>query len=297
MPGRMTKAMLSKILPFFLMPLGVTTALVLAGIVFRRRFLCLAGILVLWVAAMLVTSYPFIRMIEGHAVRMAAEDMPKADAIVVLSGGHLTAPGDPPVSEWNDADRFFGGIALFQADKAPLLVFTDGWFPWQPDMPSQGRAMQQHALDMGVRPESLRVTGPVVNTAAEAVAVARMLPASAGVLQVTSAYHMARAKKEFEQAWLGVVTYPVDFQVTEGKKLSVMDFLPYAEALQNTERRIKEILGRIMTSLWNRAYFYHRRISVIWSSSLFGMHSPAITSPPSAPKSMLLKKSSPNMSA
>jgi hypothetical protein len=45
--------------------------------------------------------------------------------------------------------------------KAPLLVFTDGWSPWQPDMPSQGRAMQQHALDMGVLPESLRVTDPV----------------------------------------------------------------------------------------------------------------------------------------
>jgi hypothetical protein len=78
---------LSKILPFFLMPLGVTTALVLAGIVFRRRLLCLVGILVLWVAAMPVTSDPFIRMIVGHAVRMAAEDMPGADAIVVLSGG------------------------------------------------------------------------------------------------------------------------------------------------------------------------------------------------------------------
>jgi len=96
-----------------------------------------------------------------------------------------TAPGDPPVSEWKDADRFFGGIALLQAGKAPLLVFTDGWSPWQPDMPSQGRAMQQHALDMGVGPEHLRVTDRVVNTAAEAVAVARMLPASARVLLVT----------------------------------------------------------------------------------------------------------------
>jgi hypothetical protein len=61
--------------------------------------------------------------------------------------------------------RFFGKIALFRAGKAPLLVFTDGWSPWQPDMPSQGRAMQQHALDMEVRPGSLRVTDPVVNTA------------------------------------------------------------------------------------------------------------------------------------
>ena len=117
------------------MPLGVTTALVLAGILLRRRFLCLAGILVLWVAAMPVTSNPFIRMIEGNAVRMAAEDMPKVDAIVVLSGGRVTAPGDPPVSEWNDGDRFFGGIELFRAGKAPLLIFTDGWSPWRPDRP------------------------------------------------------------------------------------------------------------------------------------------------------------------
>lgn len=240
---------LSKILPFFLMPLGVTTALVLAGIFFRRRLLCLAGILVLWVAAMPVTSDPFIRMIEGNAVRMATGDMPKADAIVVLSGGRVTAPGDPPTSEWMDADRFFGGIELFRAGKAPLLIFTDGWSPWQPDMPSQGRAMQQHALDMGVPPESLRVTDPVVNTAAEAEAVARMLPASARVLLVTSAYHMARAKMEFEQAGLGVVPYPVDFQVSQGKKRSIMDFLPKAAALENTEQGIKEILGRMMTSL------------------------------------------------
>jgi uncharacterized SAM-binding protein YcdF (DUF218 family) len=240
---------LSKVLPFFLMPLGVATALVLAGIVLRRRLLCLAGILVLWVAAMPVASDPFMRMIEGQAVRMATEDMPGADAIVVLSGGRVTAPGDPPVSEWNDPDRFFGGIALFKAGKAPLLVFTDGWSPWQPDMPSQGRAMQEYALDMGVRPENLRVTDRVVNTAAEAGAVAGMLPPSARVLLVTSAYHMARAKKEFEQAGLGVVPYPVDFQVSQGKRWAVMDFLPRAGALQNTERGIKEILGRIMTRI------------------------------------------------
>ena len=75
-----------------------------------------------------------------------------------------------------------------------------------------------------------------------------MLPASARVLLVTSAYHMARAKKEFEQAGLGVVAYSVDFQVSAGKRWSVMDFLPQAGALRNTERGIKEILGRVWIS-------------------------------------------------
>ena len=77
----------SKVLPFFVMLLGLSSVLVLvlvlvlAGIFFQRRFLCLTGFLVLWVAAMPVTSNPFTRMIEGHAVRMAAGDMPAADAM------------------------------------------------------------------------------------------------------------------------------------------------------------------------------------------------------------------------
>jgi len=209
----------------------------------------LAGLLVLWVTAMPVVSDPFIRMIEGEAVRIAAKDMPVADAIVVLSGGRVTAPGGPVTSEWKDADRFFGGIELFHAGKAPLLVFTDGWSPWQPDMLSQGRTMKQYALNMGVPPECLRVTGQVVNTAAEADAVAKMFSKSVRVLMVTSAFHMARAQKEFEKTGLRVTPYPVDFQVSKGKRTSVMDFLPQAEALQNTEKGIKEILGRIMTSI------------------------------------------------
>jgi hypothetical protein len=59
---------------------------------------------------------------------------------------------------------------------------------------------------------------------------------------------MARAKKEFEQAGLEIVPYPVDFQVSEEKKWSVMDFLPQAEALRNKERGIKEILGRWLSA-------------------------------------------------
>ena len=154
------------------------------------------------------------------------------------------------VSEWTDADRFFGGIELFRAGKAPyLLVFTDGRSFRYPDMPSQGRVMQQYALDMKVPLKCLKVTAPVVNTAAEAGAVGSMLPKPAKVILVTSAFHMTRAQKEFEEAGVKVVPYPVDFQVSQGKRLFVMDFLPQAGALQNTERGIKEIMGRIIQSL------------------------------------------------
>ncbi len=48
------------------------------------------------------------------------------------------APGVAAMSEWNDGDRFWGGIALYQAGKAPLLVFTGGWSPGQPNAKPEG---------------------------------------------------------------------------------------------------------------------------------------------------------------
>jgi hypothetical protein len=49
--------------------------------------------------------------------------------VSVLSEGRLVAPGNAAVSEWKDADRFFGGVELFKAGKSPLLVFTGGAAP------------------------------------------------------------------------------------------------------------------------------------------------------------------------
>jgi len=53
-----------------------------------------------------------------------------ADAIVVLSGMlEINGVGDSAYVEWGDPDRFFGGMALFKAGKAPRLVFTGGKIP------------------------------------------------------------------------------------------------------------------------------------------------------------------------
>lgn len=132
---------LHKILPFFVLPLGLTFVLVTAGVAFRRRLFCIAGLALLWFSAMPVMSNMVMRAVEGWEVRLPAEAMPEADAIVVLSGGRVLAPGDPPVSEWNDANRFFGGIELYRAGRVPLMVFTGGWAPWSPVVETEGRVL------------------------------------------------------------------------------------------------------------------------------------------------------------
>jgi uncharacterized SAM-binding protein YcdF (DUF218 family) len=246
---------LHKILPIFLLPVGITLLLVLAGLLLRRRSIIWIGVAVLWLSSTSVVSDFMVRSVEGWAERSLAIDAPRADAIVVLSGGRVIAPGVAAVSEWSDADRFYGGMELFQAGKSPVLIFTGGWAPWEPKAKPEGEILIEYAKALGVPAKSMATTGAVVNTAEEASAVAALLDkrkigledraAKFRVLLVTSAFHMKRAQWLFERAGLQVAPFPVDFQVSAGRTLSPIDFLPTAGALSQTERAWREIYGRI----------------------------------------------------
>jgi uncharacterized SAM-binding protein YcdF (DUF218 family) len=241
---------LHKILPFFVLPLGLTLILVLAGIIFRRSRYAVLGLVVLLVFSMPVTSDFLIRCVEGWEVRRPAAEMAEADAIVVLSGMLTQAPGDSSINEWNESsDRFFGGVELFRAKKARLLIFTGGWVPWMPDREPEGQILSELAVNMGIRPDEIAVTDRVFNTAAEAGAVAEMIDkpdekdVRPRILLVTSAFHMRRSAMLFEKAGLEVIPYPVDFRVSEGREPSVIDFIPRGICLDQSETALREIYG------------------------------------------------------
>lgn len=243
---------LHKILPFFLLPMGLTLLLVLSGLILRHRALCWLGIILFWLASMPFVANFAIRTAEGWQVRQPIAPLAEVDAIVVLSGGRVLAPGNPPVSEWSDADRFFAGVELYKAGKAPLLIFTGGWTPGHPNAQSEGLVLVPYAVDLGVARAHMLTTGKVVNTAEEANAVSALLAAQregkvvkSRVLLVTSAFHMRRAKLLFERAGLDVVPFPVDFQVSAGGRLTPLDFLPSVNSLNRTETALREFYGML----------------------------------------------------
>ena len=166
-----------KILPLFLLPVSITLLLILAGLRFRHRVLIWSGVAVLWLSSTPLISALAVRTAEGWTERGLATDAPDADAIVVLSEGRVVAPGKAAVSEWNDADRFFGGVELFKAGKSPLLVFTGGAAPWEPNAASEGNLLAGYAKSMGVPDGRIVKTPRVTNTAEEALAVATLLHA------------------------------------------------------------------------------------------------------------------------
>lgn len=166
------------------------------------------------------------------------------------------APGAAAISEWGDANRFFGGVELFKAGKAPLLIFTGGRLPWEPKKARlEGEILSDYAQVLGVPSGCIVTTGAVVNTEEGAGAVAALFAnrrmkfanqaMATRVLLVTSAFHMERAQQLFERAGRRVIPFPVNFQVPVGGVLSVIDILSSAGALSETEMALRELYGRL----------------------------------------------------
>lgn len=236
------------------MPTGMILAFIWAGAFFKRWSMVWMGFILFWLCSTPLVSTSLARFSEGNAVHSDPMDMPVADAIVVLSEGRLVAPGKAAISEWRDGDRFWGGVDLYLAGKAPLLIFTNGWAPWLPESRPEGDVLIEFAKKLGVPGKSLLTTGHVTSTEEESLALATLLSERGfgsfsgqwpKVLLVTSANHMPRAQQLFENTGIKIIPYPVDFHVDAAKKLNVLDFFPSATAFMQTERIWRELLGRM----------------------------------------------------
>ena len=71
-----------------------------------------------------------------------------------------------------------------------------------------------------------------------------LIKSNESIILVTSAYHMLRAKRLFENEGINVIPYKVDFSSHNNKLITIIDFLPTAENLVKTEKGLRELLGR-----------------------------------------------------
>lgn len=237
----------SKLLPFFVLPFGLALILIIWGLLRGMRRVASAGLILLLAASNPFLSRQIVRFAEGGAERRDVADVPLGRAIVVLSAGRSIAPGPEHASQWVEANRFFSGLELYRAGKAPLVVFTGGASPWTTG-PLEGEELAREAIASGVPREAIAVTPRVLNTAEEAVAVAKLLRergmAAGPVLLVTSAMHMPRASLLFERQGLQVERFPAYF-APRGPGAGIFDFFPSAAALRNSEDGIREMYGRL----------------------------------------------------
>jgi uncharacterized SAM-binding protein YcdF (DUF218 family) len=255
---------LSKLLPLFVYPLGLSCLLLLLALVLLWRKprlaalnIVLALVLLLaggntWVANQLVQSLEW--------QHIPTFELPTADAIVVLGGG--IKPETPP-RPWVDVseagDRTLYGAQLYREGKAPLVILSGGRIDWKDGGSPESADMARIVEALGVPATAILQDPSSLNTYENAVNVRQILQERNlnRVLLVTSAMHMPRSLKIFQKQGIEAVPAPTDFlvternaeeasQTTEGLALSL---IPDAEPLQQTTRALKEYLGLVVYRL------------------------------------------------
>jgi uncharacterized SAM-binding protein YcdF (DUF218 family) len=238
---------LHKLLPLIVSPLGLVVALVVLSFVLRRRWLAGVGLAMLLVCALPLTGDRLWGTLEADYPYRPIESVETADAVVVLSGMlEWLEIEDSHAPQWGEAtDRLFAGVDLLNAQKAPIIIFTRGQWPWV-SLPPEGEILAERALMMGVNSNQILLTGVVTNTADEAGEVKSLMDFGGmrRVILVTSSFHMPRAKMLFDREGIETIPYPTDFRSSGGQH-DWMNLLPSAGGLYLTSEAIRELIGRI----------------------------------------------------
>ena len=201
-----------------ILPLGFSLIFLIFNLKKTSQKKLFSVILFLWTFSIGFVADLLWRLVEYPWRRIDENQAQTADAIVVLSsGGRTRVPGETNIIEWNDPDRFFAGISLFQKGKAPQLFFTGGSTPYESKSKDEGTLYKEYAISLGIPSNVITTTGRVLNTAQEAREIKRKLNKNNSpykILLVTSAFHMQRAKKQFECQGFLVQAFSVDFKTT-----------------------------------------------------------------------------------
>ena len=237
---------LHKLLPLFIMPIVVFLGLILiCNYKGYKKLIYLFSILFYIISTPIFSNF-IMKIVEGEYKYQKLENLEKVDAIVILGGMLKIYEFENNYTvEWQDPDRFFKGIELYNSFKSDKIVFTGGKSPFNVTAVSEGSVLKNYALKYGVLEEDIIVTKEVLNTYDESLAVSEVLGENKTVILVTSAFHMKRAKLLFEQQGVKIIPYKVDFKSSINSRLYFIDFIPNSLALKKTEISLRELLGRL----------------------------------------------------
>lgn len=226
----------------------------------------------LWVYSMPVTSWWVTKWLESGYPVMRAEEMPEADAILVLGGG-VGRPKEPcsyPYADLSEAaDRVWHGARVWHAQHA-----TGGVQRWRGREELKiyctnrevSKSTPPFLMDLGVPREAIVCFDGPRNTEEEAVRYEKELghhstptptlytSTKPKVLLVTSASHMKRAEMIFRKyaPSLEVIPAATDYHAIESEKkeFDIRKYLPSVGGAQQMSAVMHEILGIARYAMW-----------------------------------------------
>ena len=221
-----------KILPLLTAPISVVLLLLFIGLVMKRSAFSISGLTILLIFSNPLFADWAIRQAEKPFVPININSLRKSNFVVVLSG---------------DVARFESALRILEKDKADKMIVTAGKTPWEKKQLSDGHKYINMAKQRGIKSDEILITGIVHNTEQEVVEISKIIPSESNLTLVTSAVHMTRAKRLFENAGFNVVAFPNQF--FSGHKTTPMSFIPSALALHRSSKIYREFQGRLFYRL------------------------------------------------
>lgn len=208
------------------------------------QFMSIVPLIWLMLCSMTFPSVLLIKNLEDKypVVFLGSEEWRKTDAIVVLACYHFEDDELPFVSRWPNCSlqRNLHAALMYKAHSLPIYLAA-GVLGINNKV-SLAQHNQLFLESLGVDNSDIFITPKGFNTETEAQALSPFLQGKT-ISLVTSASHLPRAVKYFED--LGIKVLPIPVEHLSRRKVKPMIDLPSASSLYRSERAIHEYLGLV----------------------------------------------------
>ncbi|MBA4423748.1 MAG: hypothetical protein C0390_11740 [Syntrophus sp. (in: bacteria)] len=239
----------------FIEPLPLSLALLIAGLgllIAKRRKAAIVcstmGIGILLVLGYgLFTKQALYSLERSYAPLVVEKITPKVRDqirhVVVLGSGHVSDPDLPKTAQigGDSLYRLIEGVRLYRLLPGTKLVISGGVIP---DPVTNARVVSDVARQIGIPAQDTIVEERPSDTIEEA----RLLQGLVGnkpFIMVTSAVHMKRAVRIFQDFGMRPVPAPTDFIIKNSPGGAIESWLPNCGNLWISQRVIYEWLGEI----------------------------------------------------
>ena len=256
---------LSKLLPLFVYPVGLLTILILLALLFGKKERFRKWVLILALAILVLTGNKWLAYTSAKALEwqyLPLDEIPQAEAIVVLGGATMAADYPRPGVDINSAgDRVLYAADLYQQGKAPIIVASGGSITWQQEGQSTPASQMAVLLErFGVPEADIILQDRSYNTHEDAVYSCALLKERGitKIILVTSAMHMPRSVALFRHEGMEVIPAPTDYRVTQSGwddlwKLefpaSLLNLIPSESNMSLLSNAMKEFMGMVVYRL------------------------------------------------
>ena len=240
----------TKLLSLLVYPLSLGLLLllvaVISGAIGRRGLswlMTLLAFLVIYFPATEFGSEALMQPLEGRHPAFSPEELPAADAIVLLGGASNGPARFGRGADLNDAaDRVMFAAELYYAGKAPIILISGGA---SATLPPEAELLAQQLQALQIPRKQLLLESQSLTTYDNAVMAGEMLK-NAGlkhILLVTSGAHMRRSLALFEKQGLQVTAAATDHQIPQFADAYRPSWVPTYSRLARSTRAIHEWVG------------------------------------------------------